>query len=186
MEKISIVFDTETTGLIKPSVLDIKEQPQIIELYAMKILHRNDGSLEQIDEFETYLKPILPIEAFITKITGIDNNMVAKAPEFSQIFPALAKFHVGAHEWVAHNCAFDAAMVANEISRIGKIIHFPFPPVHVCTVQKTMQFEQRRLNLTRLHEYLFGTGFADAHRAKGDVQALYRCYEELVSRGVIK
>lgn len=186
MEKTTVVFDTETTGLIKPDVVDIREQPEIIEFYGMKVVHRNDGVIEFVDEIHQYLKPAKPIEDFITKITHIDNARVENCPSFLEFFPKLAAFHVGVHEWVAHNCPFDAAMVANEVLRIGKVNKFPWPPEHLCTVRATMKFEQRRLNLTRLHEYLFGVGFQDAHSAKGDVAALYKCYIELIKRGVMK
>ena len=48
-----------------------------------------------------------------------------------------------------------------------------------------MFIEQRRLNLNKLHELLFGKEFTGAHRAKTDVHALVRCYHELMNRGVI-
>lgn len=186
MSRITIVFDTETTGLIKPEVTDIKEQPQIIEYYGCKIRHNDDKTIEFLDDLHLYIKPDDPIPEFITKITHIDNERVKNCPSFAEVFPQLQKFHVGVDEWVAHNCAFDAAMIANEVARIDKIIHFPFPPKHTCTVQATKAIEQRRLTLTRLHEYLFGCGFVDAHSAKGDVQALYKCYVELIKRGTIQ
>lgn len=186
MEKQSVVFDTETTGLIKPEIMDLDKQPEIIELYMAKFVHRADGVIEQIDEFETYLKPKGEISDLITRITGITPAKVADAPTFAEVFPQLQMFHVGVHEWVAHNCAFDTAMMANEISRIGKVIHFPFPPKKICTVQKTMHIEQRRMTLTNLHKELFGVEFAEAHRAKGDVTALIKCWKECIVRGWIK
>lgn len=184
MSKTIVIFDTETTGLIKPSVVDIKEQPQIIEFFGYKV-ERTGSELKIVDQFHQYYKPEKPIDDFITKITGISDKTVEHSPSFLDVFHNFSAFHVGVEEWVAHNCAFDAAMVANEVSRIGKIIHFPFPPKHSCTVKATMQFEQRRLTLTNLHKYLFGVGFEDAHSAKGDVDALFRCYTELVQRGVM-
>lgn len=185
-EKIVIAFDTETTGLIKPEVQELNKQPQIIEYYGAKLIHRSDGIIEQIDELETFLKPEQPFSEKITKITGITNEMVEGADSFLKFFPRLADFHIGVDEWVAHNCAFDAAMVANEVARIGKIIHFPFPPKHTCTVQGSMKIEQRRLTLTNLHKELFGVPFEGAHRAKDDVQAMIRCYKELIVRGYMK
>ena len=56
-EIVAVLFDTETTGLLKPKVSDIHLQPQVIEYYGMKVVHRADGVIEKIDEFETYLKP---------------------------------------------------------------------------------------------------------------------------------
>ena len=185
-EKVSVVFDTETTGLIKPDVMELEKQPEIIELYMAKFVHRADGIIEQVDEIDTFLTPKGPISEMITKITGITPLMVKGAPTFGDVFPQLQQFHVGVNEWVAHNCAFDTAMMANEIARIGKIVHFPFPPVKVCTVQSTMCIEQRRLTLTNLHKEFFGVPFEGAHRAKDDVQALIRCWKEAIKRGYIK
>lgn len=186
-EEIRVAFDTETTGLIKPDVVEMEKQPEVIELYMAKLIHRADGVIEQIDEINTFLKPQFgEVSDLITKITGITPLMVEKAPLFIDMFPTIQKFHVGVDAWVAHNCAFDTAMMANEISRIGKIVHFPFPPRKICTVQSSMYIEQRRLTLTNLHKELFGIPFEGAHRAKDDVQAMIRCYKELVARGKIK
>lgn len=187
VEKVVVAFDTETTGLIKPDVIDTEKQPEIIELYMAKLIHRSDGVIEQIDEIDTFLKPKFgEVSATITKITGITQAMVEHAPSFIEVFPRIQMFHVGVHAWVAHNCAFDSAMMANEVSRIGKIIHFPFPPEKICTVQKTMHIEQRRMTLSNLYKHLFEEEFPDAHRAKNDVQAMIRCYKELCKQGVIK
>lgn len=187
MEKIVVAFDTETTGLIKPDVMEPEKQPEIIELYMAKLIHRSDGVIEQIDEIDTFLRPQFgEVSAEITKITNITPEMVADAPLFLEVFPRIADFHVGVHAWVAHNCAFDTAMMANEISRIGKIVHFPFPPEKICTVQKTLHIEQRRMSLSNLYKELFGEQFPDAHRAKADVQAMIRCYKKLCADGVIK
>lgn len=185
-EKIVVAFDTETTGLIKPEITDIKKQPEIIELYMAKLIHRKDGVIEQIDELDTFLKPQFgEVSPTITKITNITPEMVANAPTFGQKFKEIAEFNVGVHAWVAHNCAFDTAMMANEIARVDKIVHFPFPPEKICTVQKTMHIEQRRMSLSNLYQHLFGEQFPDAHRAKADVQAMIRCYKELCAQGVI-
>lgn len=196
-EFIAFIFDTETTGLIKPKAMDIHEQPQIIEFYGMKVIHRADGVLEKIDEIETYLKPAKPFdEKIITKITGISNAMVASAQSFANFCPSLMEFISGCNRMVAHNCAFDYAMVQNEILRLAHDNDITIDQYNdwleqlqkiqrLCTVQKTMHFQQRRLTLTNLHSELFGVPFEGAHRARGDVEALYRCYAELYKNGVI-
>lgn len=193
-----IVFDTETTGLIKPKAMDIHAQPQIIEYYGMKVIHRADGVIEKIGELETYLKPAEQFnEAIITKITGISNAMVKDAPSFFDKHKELLEFYKGAHRMVAHNCAFDDAMVKNEFLRLATDEHISVEEFEsameqingmerLCTVQKTMFMQQRRLTLTNLHQELFGVPFEGAHRARHDVEALFRCYEELCKRGVIE
>lgn len=196
-ELVVVLFDTETTGLLKPKVSDIHTQPQVIEYYGMKAIHRADGVIEKIDEFETYLRPAKEFnESIITKITGITNAMIKDAPSFFDIHKKLLEFYSGVGRIVAHNCAFDDAMVKNEYLRLATDEQITVDEFNdaiaqinsmkkLCTVQKTMFIQQRRLSLTNLHLELFGVPFEGAHRARGDVEALFRCYEELCKRGVI-
>ena len=197
-EIVAVLFDTETTGLLKPKVSDIHLQPQVIEYYGMKVVHRADGVIEKVDEFETYLRPAKEFnESVITKITGITNAMVKDAPTFFDIHEDLIAFHAGATRKVAHNAAFDVAMVKNEVLRlyadgnlteeqaVDWIGHYDASKA-LCTVQKTMFIQQRRLSLTNLHQELFGKPFENAHRARNDVEALFDCYAELCNRGIIQ
>lgn len=181
---IEIIFDTETTGLIKPDAVGLEKQPSIIEIYCYK-QERVDNESNFIEDFESFIKPPAPITEEITKITGINNQMVQHAPEFNQISEEIAEFFLGAERLVAHNLAFDLSMLANELLRCDRILQFPWPMSHVCTVQKSMHYQQRRLSLTRLHEHLFDCDFPNAHRAKNDVEPLVRCYNEMVSKGDI-
>lgn len=196
-ELVVVLFDTETTGLLKPKVSDIHLQPQVIEYYGMKVIHRADGVIEKIDEFETYLRPAKEFnESIITKITGITNAVINDAPSFFDIHKKLLEFYSGVGRIVAHNCAFDDAMVKNEYLRLATDEQITVDEFNdaiaqinsmkkLCTVQKTMFIQQRRLSLTNLHLELFEVPFEGAHRARGDVEALFRCYEELCKRGVI-
>ena len=181
---IEVIFDTETTGLIAPGPNDINVQPYITEIYCYKQL-RDGDDIHFIADINTFVKPPVPISAEITKITGITDDTVASAPTFHELYGRLSSFFVGVDRIVAHNLSFDRSMLANELLRIDKVLKFPWPPTHVCTVEKSLHYEQRRLSLTRLHEHLFATGFSSAHRAKNDVMALLRCYNEMMSLGDI-
>lgn len=178
MRKI-IVFDTETTGLLSPNAAGLAGQPYIIEFYGVKI----DENFQVLDEFETYIKPPMDIPPIITKITGISDEMVEDAPSLEEVAPKLAGFFANTTEMVAHNLAFDKAMVGNTAIRAG-FKEFPFPEIETCTVQKSMSLEQRRISLTRLHELLTGKPFKDSHRARNDVNALVRCYFAMRERGM--
>lgn len=171
----TILFDTETTGLIKPDVMDIAAQPYIIEIYMLKV----DDNLQKIDELDMLIQPPIPITPEITKITGITEDMVKNEKPFSEAYKEISEFMLGVDTIVAHNLAFDRAMLANELTRINKIIKFPWPIKHICTVEKTIHLEQRRLTLSNLHKHLFDCDFENAHRAKNDVMAMYKCYKEL-------
>lgn len=184
-ELIVNIFDTETTGLLKPKANEMEKQPYIAEIYIAKLIHRSDGIIEQIDELGTFYKPPIPISEEITRITGITNYDVKDAPTFTRAADGICDFFVGVHRVVAHNLAFDRSMLANELVRCGKILNFPWPPQHICTVEKSMHIEQRRMSLTNLHIEFFGEGFPDAHRAKSDVTPLIRCYKHMVKEGMI-
>jgi len=179
MKRKIVVFDTETNGLLKPGAAGIKAQPYITEIYGVKI----DEDFQILGEFESYIKIPIEVPDFITKITHITNDMLEKAPTFEDIIQDLSDFFEDSTEMVAHNLRFDKAMVGNQAIRAGWT-QFPFPEIETCTVQHSMQLEQRRINLTRLHELLLGKEFKDAHRAKTDVHALVRCYHKMRENGL--
>ena len=174
-----IIFDTETTGLLKPRAAGLESQPYITEIYCCKI----DENFNLLDEFESYINIPVPVPEFITKITGINDKMLERAPTFEKIAPELNDFFMDSTEMVAHNLSYDKAMVGNQALRAGYKT-WSFPPKETCTVIKSMPLEQRRINLTRLHELLLGKPFKDAHRAKNDVMALVRCYHAMRERGL--
>lgn len=172
-----ILFDTETTGLLKPEASDISQQPSITEIYCCKI--DEDGNF--LDDFESLINPGVPISEEITKITGIDDEMVKASPTFAGLYPALAEFFLGTKTMVAHNLRFDRDMLKYSLRRIGREHLFPWPIVHHCTIELSRpiarKMGKKRLRLTHLHEELMGKPHDDgAHRAKADVMALTRCY----------
>lgn len=178
-----VFYDTETTGLLVPAANDISKQPHIIEICAMKFT----DDMELVDEYSSFIKPPFPISEEITKITKITNEMLKDAPTFAGAYQDIASLFLGAGTMVAHNLGFDRSMLANELVRIDRLIQFPWPMKHVCTVERSMSYEGRRLNLTKLHKMATGKEQIDgAHRAKTDVLALIEGYKFLVKEGKIK
>ena len=173
------IFDTETTGLLKPRAAGLQSQPYITEIYIVQV----DEDFNVLKELDSYIKIPVPVPDFITKITGIQDSDLVNAPTFEELIPRLIDIFEDTTEMVAHNVSFDKAMVGNQLVRAG-VKEFPFPEIETCTVIKSMCLEQRRVSLTRLHELLLGKGFKDAHRAKSDVHALVRCYHEMRERGL--
>ena len=166
-----IAFDTETTGLLKPDVTNINLQPHIIEIYLCKFNY--DGKI--IDEFETYLKPPIPLPEIITKITGIEERDLKNAPTFIEIYDDLSNFVLGETEIFAHNCSFDIGMVSNELKRVELENRFPWPMHHRCTVELSYPIKNRRLKLEQLFKIATGRDMTDQHRAKFDVLATVEC-----------
>lgn len=177
----ALIFDTETTGLIKSRLVPLDRQVEIIELYAA-LVDMDTGEI--MDDFDSLFKPQTPIneKSKAHSKVKIGNAMLERAPRFAT-HAGLIKAIIEVSPLVlAHNVAFDMEMVDIEFERLGQTIQWPKA---ICTVEQTVHLECRRLSLTKLHKHLFGKGFRDAHRAKADTQALIKCACELYKRGVI-
>jgi DNA polymerase III alpha subunit (gram-positive type) len=178
-----IIFDTETTGLLKANIVDLDKQPKIIELAAIKL---DDKTLEEVDRIEFLVNPKESLEKIITKITGLTDNKLKDAKTFEYHYEKLADFFLGEKYLLAHNIAFDMGMLKNDLARIGRLTQFPYPPIQICTVVQTFQIKGYRLNLSKMHQHLFGEDFPEAHRAMNDVEALTRCVKNLINNQIIK
>lgn len=93
-----IALDLETTGLDP-------ERDAVIEIGAVRFR----GTRVE-DQWSTLVNPGRPIPAFISELTGIDDQMVERAPRLSETLGDLAKF-VGDHALLGHNVGFDLAFL---------------------------------------------------------------------------
>lgn len=175
----TLVFDTETTALISNSLVAEKAQPRIIEFYGALY----DAEAQLIREVDFLCDPGIPISPEITKITGIRPEDVAGQQKFAHHAADVRELIEEADVAVAHNMSYDHAVVNFEMARLQSAVQWPADLV--CTVEQTEHLRGHRLRLTDLHQELFGEPFTGAHRARVDVQALARCYFELVRRGEI-
>jgi len=175
-----LIFDTETTDLIANELLDIKQQPRIIEFYGALY----DDSIERVlDEFETYIDPKQPLQEKIKKITGIKDEDLKGQPTFEVVAEPIRRLIHSADAVVAHNLSFDIAVVEAEFSRIGwKVL---WPHRRICTVEATEWINGYRLRLGDLYESLFDERFEGAHRARVDTQALARCFAKMKQLGEV-
>jgi DNA polymerase III epsilon subunit-like protein len=80
-----IVIDTETTDLLKPSAVNLNDQPHMIEIC---LISYND-KMERTGELNTFIKPPISIPPMITKITGIDDSMVRDSQRFIYQYDAI-------------------------------------------------------------------------------------------------
>jgi DNA polymerase III epsilon subunit family exonuclease len=156
-----VVFDTETTGLLRPSRIALEDQPRIIEIGVVN----NRGAINWL------VNPGVPISAEITKITGIKDEDVKDAPKFREIIPDLADMFAGADILVAHNAQFDLGMLQNELKRVG-YDSFPFPETIICSVQEYFPEFGRRMKLEDLYLKKLGKPLVQTHRASDDAAAL--------------
>lgn len=175
----AFIFDTETTGLINNRRLPLDKQPHITEFFGVTV-DLATGKMGK--KVSTLVKPPIHISGEITRITGINDATVADAPPFADVADVIFKAIEKAPVVIAHNLSYDVDMCELEAERLGRKIEWPRK---VCTVEQTIHIKSFRLNLSRLHEILFGSPFAGAHRAEADVMALVKCCIELHKRGII-
>jgi len=177
-----IFIDTETTGLLKPDVADLSLQPSITEICAIRL----DDDYEFLGQVNTLINPEVEIPEFITKITGIDAELVKDKPTFIEVYDELVDLFLGEQVVVAHNAPFDMGMLWTGLARHGLEYKFPWPPIWQCTAEASMKIEGRRLKLRDLHELATGRKHEEgAHRADADVHALIRCHKWLTSENYV-
>lgn len=179
LESDVIILDTETTGLLKPIPTKIDSQPFITEFYGARL----SPDFKMVSELDVLIKPPIPISEEITKITGIDDDLVADAPTFFEVYDRLYDFFEGVRYVVGQNIMFDLEMINKELFRHNLEKKFPWPKHHICTIESSYHYKNKRLKLMDLHELLFNKGFKEAHRAKNDTNATIRCFIELFKRG---
>lgn len=174
-----LIFDTETTGLPRNTILQLDKQPRVIEFAG--IIWDDDTNDEQ--EHVWLFNPGIPIPPEASKISHISDAMVHDAPAFSDKAPAIRALLVLADVVVAHNLFFDIHMVSNEFRRADTAdVKWP---KGICTVEATEHIKGHRLKLGELYRHLFDEDFKGAHRAIEDVRALLRCYKELRKREML-
>lgn len=178
-----LATDTETTGLLKPELVEARLQPCITEIYICDFdIHT--GKI--ISEFETFVNPKVPIPPEITKITGITDQMVKNAPTFVEIYDDLCEFFLGHDTIFAHNCSYDMGVIACELKKYDFDYRFPWPKNQICTVEASHCIRNKRLPLGELYKIATGKTLFNGHRAKNDVIAMVECIVWLKKEGFLK
>ncbi len=101
-----VAFDLETTGLSART-------DRIIEIGAIVM---KDG--QELDRFQTFVDPQMPLSKQIIELTGITDSMLRGAPKIEEVLPAFLQF-VGNRVLVAHNADFDVGFIRAECARQG-------------------------------------------------------------------
>jgi len=167
-----VVFDIETTGLYA-------EKDKIIEIGAVKIL---EGKI--CDTFSTFVNPGIPIPEFISRLTGINDSMVADAPGIEEALGGFLQF-VGDLPVVAHNASFDAGFIKVSARSIGR--NFDNTVVDTLQLSKNLipNLDKYRLNIVAKH---LGVELKNHHRAVDDAAAaagiFIKCVEMLNEKGI--
>lgn len=122
---------------------------------------------EVTDRWETLVNPEQHIPLYITKLTGISNEMVSEAPLFEEIAEQL--FHLLTNRiFVAHNVNFDYSFVRHQLEQSG----FKWAARKLCTVRATRKIKPGlpSYSLGNLCGSL-GIPLENRHRAGGDADA---------------
>lgn len=162
------IIDVETTGG-SPSNDRITEIAIFI----------HDGE-KTIDSFATLVNPKRPIDPYVTKLTGITDEMVANAPTFEAIHEKVLDL---THEniFVAHNVKFDFGMIRQEFKRLG--IDFNRKQLDTVNLARKVIPGHNSYSLGNICEAL-SIDITDRHRASGDAAATVKLLEVILLESI--
>ncbi len=157
------VTDIETTG-------GLYNRDKIIEIAIIV----TDG-YTILEQFESLINPERSIPYSITRITRINNDMVADAPKFYEVAKDIVEIMEGCI-FIAHNVKFDYGFIKQEFKNLG----YPFNKKRLCTVKLTRRHVPglKSYGLDNLIKY-YGLKVTQRHRAYGDTYATYEIFKDL-------
>lgn len=113
-----VVLDVETTGLQA-------SRQRIIEIALVRMSYG-----QVVDQWESLCQPGRRVPAYITKLTGIDDERLDDAPAFGEVAESVLERLTGS-VIVGHNVAFDISFLNEELKRVGRE---PVVNEHLCTL----------------------------------------------------
>lgn len=160
------IVDIETTGL------QVQED-KITEI----AIFLHDGN-QVIKTFHSLINPERFVPEFITKLTGINNDMLIDAPKFYEIAKDIVEMTEG-KVFVAHNAHFDYTFLKNEFKNLG----FNFQRKTLCTVRLSRKIIPKlpSYSLGNICNYL-NINHLNKHRAKGDAEATSHLFTYLLNQ----
>jgi DNA polymerase-3 subunit epsilon len=144
-------------------------------------IYKYDGH-EIVDQFISLINPEIPIQPFVVKLTGINNEMLRGAPKFFEVAKRIIEM-TNDCVLVAHNASFDYRILRTEFRRLG----YDFNIKTLCTVELSQRLmpEQPSHSLGKLVRAL-GIPMADRHRASGDALATVKLFQMLLDKDLEK
>ena len=144
-------------------------------------IYKFDGH-EIVDQFISLVNPEIPIQPFVVKLTGINNEMLRLAPKFHEIAKRIIEI-TNDCLLVAHNAVFDYRILRTEFRRLG----YDFRSKNLCTVELSQKLlpEQPSHSLGKLVRSL-GIPMSDRHRASGDALATVKLFKILLEKDTEK
>lgn len=160
------IIDIETTG-------NSYKNGKITEI----AIFQHNG-FEITGSYSTLINPEMDVPYFISKLTGITNDMLIGQPKFYEVARKIVELTAG-RIFVAHNVSFDYKFIQEEYKRLG----YNYQCKTMCTVKMS------RSLLPGHRSYSLGKLCADLnieinnrHRAEGDALATVKLFEILVKQ----
>ena len=166
-------MDVETTGG------SFGRGHRVVEVAVMCV--RGDG--RHLGEYATLVDPCRYIPRFITRLTGISNELVRGSPLFGDVALELRGMLDG-RIFVAHNMWFDWGFLRGEFGLGDGAVH---EPGMLCTLRLARRLvpELRSRSLASLTEH-FGIENLASHRAYGDTRATAALLRLLLERAAAR
>lgn len=156
LERPLLFFDLETTGLDT-------ERDRVIEFAGIKVFP--DKTQER---FESFINPERPIPAEVTQLTGITNEMVAEAPTFQELMPALQKLMKDADLAGYNVINFDIPMLESEFKRCNTPLPGPTGRSVIDPLEILKKHEVRTLSWA--HRFYLDEEPGEGHRSMEDTE----------------
>lgn len=165
-----VLLDIETTG-------GSTTNSRITEIGALRV---ENGTV--VGTYQQLINPEEPVPYFITKLTGIDDQMVWEAPTFRGVADDLELFLSDAI-FVAHHVSFDYSFIKMEFERIG----YRFNMDRICSakVSRRLYPEHKSHALDRIIERL-GVEVKNRHRAFDDAEVIWKFFTAEMERDALK
>lgn len=157
------VLDIETTGF--------SYRDSIIELSAIK--YRNDTA---VSSFSSLLKPSAELSGFITRLTGISNEMLVDKPGIKKVLPDFINF-IGNDILLGHNVSFDISRINNACENLG-LPTLSNDYVDTMRIAKRLYPDLGHYTLWCLSSYL-DIHATTYHRALADCETTAECYKRM-------
>ena len=160
------VIDIESTG-------GKYNEEGIMEIAIFKF----DGT-EIVDKFVSLINPERKIQAFVKRLTGIDEELTRLAPKFYEVAKRIIEITEDCII-VAHNAQFDYRLLKTEFSRLG----YEYKRDTLCTVElsKKLLPDMQSYSLGKLTKSL-GIALSNRHRAEGDAQATVKLLKIILDK----
>lgn len=159
------IIDIETTG-----------GSAVTEKITEIAIFVHDG-LSVVEEFQSLINPECSIPPFITRMTGITDEMVQDAPKFYEVAKRIVELTEG-KIFVAHNSQFDYSFIRQEFKNLG--YDFRRDTICTCKLSRKMLPGFPSYSLGRLTQSL-NIELNGRHRAGGDAAATVKLFEKIIA-----